>query len=158
MMEGKCSLTDLAKRAGITPRTVKYYIQRGLLPAPLFRGPDTGYEEDYLHRLRAIRRLQERFLPLDAIRVELQRRTPEAIRALAEGGEAFPLAPPKQTANVVEPARAAAADVPAWERWELAPGVELHVSQAAAAQSRALAERLRDIAKQARTEEGLRWR
>jgi len=51
-----------------------------------------------------------------------------------------------------EPTRAAA-DAPAWERWQLAPGLELHVSQAADARSRALADRLRDIAKHSRAGE-----
>src|SRR5262249_18661022 len=88
---GQMRLSDLAERAGIPPRTVRYYVQRGLLQAPRFRGPDTAYEEEHLIRLRAIRRLQERFFPLDAIQVELARMTPDAIRALAEGAEPSPL-------------------------------------------------------------------
>ena len=31
-------LDDLAAAAGVSPRTVRYYVQRGLLPAPPFRG------------------------------------------------------------------------------------------------------------------------
>jgi len=150
-------------------------VQRGLLPAPRFRGPDTAYDEQHLVRLRAIRRLQERFFPLDAIQVELARMTPDAIRALAEGAEPSPL-----TATMPSPASgssssasgprlgSASAQAPAsprglvsarstveqvgasaWERWELAPGLELHLSQAAGAPSRSLAEKLRDIAKNA---------
>ena len=157
-------MAQLAGRAGLAPRTVRYYVQRGLLPAPVFRGADTTYNEDHLLRLKAIRRLQERFLPLDAIQVELQRLSPDGIRALAEGGDAPPLAAAPRAhqgdnrardsgASAPEPPRAAAADAPAWERWPLAPGLELHVSQGADARSRALADKLRDIAKHSRAGE-----
>src|SRR5262252_1912905 len=138
---GQMRLSDLTERAGIPPRTVRYYVQRGLLPAPRFRGPDTAYEEEHLIRLRAIRRLQERFFPLDAIQVELARMTPEAIRALAEGAEPSPLT----ATNAAAPASAA---VPrSATAQELAPGLELHLSEAAGAPSRSLAQKLRDIAK-----------
>jgi DNA-binding transcriptional MerR regulator len=161
---GQWKLAQLAGRAGLTPRTVRYYVQRGLLPPPVFRGVDTTYNEDHLLRLKAIRRLQARFLPLDAIQVELERLNPEAIRALAEGGNAPPLtsAPPMargenrtgdRNASAPDSTKAAAHDAPAWERWQLAPGLELHVSQAADARSRALADELRDIAKHSRAGE-----
>jgi hypothetical protein len=139
-------------------------VQRGLLPAPVFRGADTTYGEEHLLRLKAIRRLQERFLPLDAIQAELQRLGPDGIRALGEGADVPPLAAAPPTgqgenrardsgASAPEPPRAAAADAPAWERWPLAPGLELHVSQGADARSRALADKLRDIAKHSRAGE-----
>jgi len=157
-------LAQLAGRAGLAPRTVRYYVQRGLLPAPVFRGADTTYGEEHLLRLKAIRRLQERFLPLDAIQAELQRLGPDGIRALGEGADVPPLAAAPPTgqgenrardsgASAPEPPRAAAADAPAWERWPLAPGLELHVSQGADARSRALADKLRDIAKHSRAGE-----
>ena len=155
-------LTDLARRAGVPPRTVRYYVQRGLLSAPRFRGPDTAYDEEHLLRLQAIRRLQERFFPLDAIQVELARMTPDAIRALAEGAEPSPLTatmppPPAPSAAIPRsatlqgsapaPASAQVDGGSAWERWELAPGLELHLSQAAGALSRSLAQKLHEIAK-----------
>src|SRR5258708_23069676 len=86
LREGTWSLDELAKRAGLTPRTVRYYVQRGLIPAPRFQGTKTGYAEHNLVRLQAIRRLQDRFLPLVAIKLELQRMTPEQIRVVAKGG------------------------------------------------------------------------
>ena len=48
-------LEELARAAGTSPRTVRYYVQRGLLPAPAFRGKDTAYGPEHLVRLRAIR-------------------------------------------------------------------------------------------------------
>ncbi len=150
---GQWRLAELASRAGITPRTVRYYVQRGLLPPPVFRGADTAYKEDHLLRLRAIRRLQERFFPLDTIQVELERLTPDGIRSLAEGTDVPPLSPARPTTTVPESTRTTTANAHSWERWELAPGLELHVSQAADARSRALADKLRDIAKHPRAGE-----
>jgi len=123
-------LSELAEAAGVSARTVRYYVQRGLLPAPEFRGKDTVYGADHLIRLRAIRRLQERYLPLDAIQVELERRDLAELTKIAAGEEVTTLsaaAPP-----ATPPARAAPG-VPRvtmpdrWERFELAPGVELFV-------------------------------
>src|SRR5262245_56759177 len=76
---------ELARAAKTSSRTVRYYVQRGLLPAPIFRGKDTVYGREHLLRLRAIRRLQEAYFPLDAIAAELARRSPEAIERLADG-------------------------------------------------------------------------
>ena len=80
-------LTDLADEAGVSPRTVRYYVQRGLLPAPAFRGPETAYGREHLLRLKAIKRLQAKYLPLDAIQRELARLGPAELEGLAERGE-----------------------------------------------------------------------
>ena len=89
---GPWKLDELAREAGVAPRTVRYYVQRGLLPPPVFRGPDTVYEERHLLRLLAIRRLQQAFLPLERIAVEIDgldeadslERPREALEALDE--------------------------------------------------------------------------
>lgn len=148
-------LTELAAEAGVSPRTVRYYVQRGLLPAPPFRGPDTVYGKEHLLRLKAIRVLQARFLPLDAIQVELARLDGDALRELAGSSEpAAPLpAPPPRKLSVVEPTAGDAClpspresrqpPVASYRRWELAPGLELHLSDTADAKVQRLAERLR---------------
>ncbi|MCP3136065.1 MerR family transcriptional regulator [Pyxidicoccus xibeiensis] len=153
MTQTEWKLAELAAEVGVSPRTVRYYVQRGLLPAPPFRGPDTVYGEEHLVRLKAIRVLQARFLPLDAIQVELQRLSFDELRKLGEsdatptpptyappppavGGVTLPAAP------VVGPRQEAMAR---YQRWELAPGLELHVSEAADAKVRALAERVRAL-------------
>jgi len=79
------TLAELARRAGVSARTVRYYIQRGLLRAPEFRGPDTQYDESHLLHLQAIRALQEAYRPLDAIATELHGKSAEQLRALAAG-------------------------------------------------------------------------
>lgn len=147
-------LAELAEAAGVSPRTVRYYVQRGLIPAPPFKGPDTVYGEEHLLRLKAIRVLQARFLPLDAIQVELQRLSADELRSLASA-EVTPTPPTygPSTPGVIVVAPAPAAPVvgsrPAvmarYQRWELAPGLELHVSEGADAKVRALAERVRAL-------------
>jgi DNA-binding transcriptional MerR regulator len=78
-------LDELARATGMSARTVRYYVQRGLLPAAAFRGKDTAYGHEHLVRLRAIRRLQEAFFPLDAISAELESRSLAEIERIADG-------------------------------------------------------------------------
>jgi DNA-binding transcriptional MerR regulator len=142
-------LDELAQQADVSARTVRYYVQRGLLPAPVFRGRDTVYSPEHLLRLKAIRRLQEQFLPLDAIQQELERCSPEALRTLAAGGDEGRLTPaaPQVRRQLSSPSlfqrptptREAGER---WQRWELAPGLELHLSERADAEVCRYAEEL----------------
>jgi DNA-binding transcriptional MerR regulator len=86
-------IDDLARAAGTSARTVRYYVQRGLIPAPAFKGKDTAYGHEHLVRLRAIRKMQDAFFPLDAIAVELERRSLDEIENIADGKELPQLAP-----------------------------------------------------------------
>jgi DNA-binding transcriptional MerR regulator len=143
-------LTELAAEAGVSPRTVRYYVQRGLLPAPPFKGPDTVYGEEHRVRLKAIRALQARFLPLEAIQVELARLSLEELKALAHAGPpplpGPPAVPPPGGEPVKRPPPVPSPDgVTRWVRWELAPGLELHLSDTADEKTRALAEHLRAL-------------
>lgn len=65
------ALTELADLAGVTPRTVRFYLSQGLLPSPGTTGPGVKYGEEHLDRLRLIRRLQREHLPLAEIRSRL---------------------------------------------------------------------------------------
>jgi len=69
MSESDClyNVDELAERAGVSRRTVRYYIQRGLLPPPLGLGRGKHYTESHLTLLIRIRELQEDSVPLDAI-------------------------------------------------------------------------------------------
>jgi DNA-binding transcriptional MerR regulator len=78
------SLTDLARRADVTPRTVRYYIGQGLLPGPVGQGPAAHYEDSHLDRLRLIKRLQLQHLPLAEIRSRLEELDDEQIATLAD--------------------------------------------------------------------------
>jgi DNA-binding transcriptional MerR regulator len=133
-------LDELAERAGVSPRTVRYYVQRGLLPAPEFKGPDTAYGEEHLHRLRAIRVLQERHLPLDAIEATLASRSAEEIARIGKGKVPDAVDAPPMVSR--SPAVEAPPAVERVTRHRLAPGLELIVSDHATPEVRALADSL----------------
>ncbi len=62
-------IDELAHRASVPSRTIRYYTQQGLLPPPRLKGRVGYYSETHLERLRLIKELQEkRFLPLSVIR------------------------------------------------------------------------------------------
>ena len=75
-------LQELCTEAGVTPRTVRYYIQQGLLPAPEPQGPATRYGQGHLDRLRLIRDLQAEHQPLAVIRQRLEDLPDEDIHRL----------------------------------------------------------------------------
>jgi DNA-binding transcriptional MerR regulator len=84
------SLTELADLAGVTPRTVRYYMSQGLLPSPGASGPGAKYDDTHLGRLRLVRRLQREHLPLAEIRQRLEGLDDTAIATLAEAPAAVP--------------------------------------------------------------------
>jgi Ca-activated chloride channel family protein len=129
-------IDELAHAAGMSVRTVRYYVQRGLLPAAAFRGKDTAYDRGHLARLKAIRRLQEAFFPLDAIAVELEGKSLHEIEQIADG-KVKPVSPlgrePEREPDREreDSARAAIARQAArlYRRIELFPGVDLTVAE-----------------------------
>src|ERR1044071_7374894 len=64
-------IDELAARAGVSRRTVRYYVQRGLLPPPEGLGRGKHYTEQHLTALVRIRELQESSVPLDEIAARL---------------------------------------------------------------------------------------
>ena len=75
-------LAQLSEQAGVSQRTVRYYIQQGLLPSPDARGPGAHYGIEHLERLTLIRKLQREHLPLGEIRRRLEALGPDEIREL----------------------------------------------------------------------------
>lgn len=75
-------LKTLSAQAGVTPRTVHFYLQQGLLPSPLGGGRGARYAEGHLARLRLIRRLQKQHLPLAEIRRRLEMLSDDDVRDL----------------------------------------------------------------------------
>lgn len=98
------SIAELAERGGVTRRTVRYYVQRGLLPTPLGTGRGPHYTTEHLQRLIHIRTLQDAGVPLAEIATRL------------DGG---PLPPVSAPAPLPERST--------WRRLVLADGIELHV-------------------------------
>ncbi|GAB3556802.1 DNA-binding transcriptional MerR regulator [Actinopolyspora lacussalsi] len=67
------TIDELAARAGVTVRTVRFYASRGLLPPPRLRGRVGLYGADHLARLDLIRELQNLGFTLTAIEGHLER-------------------------------------------------------------------------------------
>lgn len=100
------TLDELAARAGgVTPRTIRYYIQLGLVDRPDGETRAATYGERHLEQLLEIRRFQEGGLTL------------EQIAELREHG-----------ARALEPIRPRLpGTVEVWSRVTLTDGVELHI-------------------------------
>jgi DNA-binding transcriptional MerR regulator len=163
-------LAELSDRARVTPRTVRYYIQQGLLRAPASTGPGAKYGEDHLNRLRLIRRLQQGHLPLAEIRRRLETLSETEVRDLLSEGvrvseaKAPPsesaanyargllsarLAPnPGQLGSPAPPAPPLAAERSQWERISLTPDLELHLRRPLSREHNKLVERLLTYARQ----------
>jgi DNA-binding transcriptional MerR regulator len=78
-------ILELVQASGVPRRTIRYYVQRGLLPPPEGAGRGHFYREDHLRRLLNIRDLQDQGLTLEEILVLLED------RGKAEAAEAPPL-------------------------------------------------------------------
>jgi DNA-binding transcriptional MerR regulator len=136
-------LEDLARAAGVSPRTVRYYVQRGLLPAPTFRAKDTAYDQRHLLLLRAIKKLQEAFFPLDAIASTLANVTEDELSAIANGTSKLT---PTQAVKLATSVATTVDHGETVTRYDLVEGVELLVSGHASARARALVEEIVKLA------------
>ncbi len=157
-------LTELSDRAGVTPRTVRYYVQQGLLPSPGMRGPGARYDGRHLDRLNLIKRLQREHLPLAEIRRRLEALDDSAVRRLVQAKPEPPASSAlayvrdvlagkyvmreteEATVPRSEPVRVA--ERSQWERITLAPDVELHVRRPLAREQNRIVERLIGYARQ----------
>jgi len=104
---------ELADAAGLTRRAIRFYVQRGLLPAPLGVGRGRHYDPSHLDRLRRLQELQAAGHSLDAIG-----------RILANGGgtASAPLPSPPEPPRRAKPTLSAEL----WTRLRVGEGVELH--------------------------------
>jgi DNA-binding transcriptional MerR regulator len=102
------AIGDLAELADVSRRTVRYYVQEGLLPAPFGVGRGNHYGREHLDQLLKVKALQESGRTLVEIRRLLHGKGRETARAdsVAEQG----------------------VERTAYRRLTLAPGVELHVA------------------------------
>jgi len=96
------TISQLAERAGVTPRTIRYYTAEGLLPRPDARGQYALYGVEHLLRLQLIARLKDAYLPLGEIKARIEYLGADQIRALLEEDRAASdLAPPSNAAEYV---------------------------------------------------------
>ncbi len=70
----KLSLDQLSEQSGVPGRSIRFYIQKGLLPAPQGERRGAWYTPEHLADLLRIRQWQESGLSLDAIAGLLQAR------------------------------------------------------------------------------------
>jgi DNA-binding transcriptional MerR regulator len=100
------SLQEVATLAGTSGRTVRYYIELGLIDRPDGETRAATYGPRHLERLIQIRKWQEAGLSLEEIR-----------EAIDHGRQ------PAQSG----PRKSAAGSAEVWSRLTLADGVELHI-------------------------------
>jgi DNA-binding transcriptional MerR regulator len=135
------SIGDLAAAAGVSRRTLHFYVQRGLLQPPAGRGRGARYTDAHLARLLQIKTWQEQGMPLQEIRERLEGRGPHPPRGPDEGERMYlerrseePEPDGRAALRRLEvPAGAATtgtAGAPgaAWFRQPLVAGFELHVA------------------------------
>lgn len=108
MANDRYAVGELADLGGVSRRTVRYYVQEGLIPPPLGVGRGDHYGREHLDRLLQVKALQEAGRTLDEIRQLLDAGAVTTTRAAS--AVARPL--PREV----------------WRRVTVAPGVELHVS------------------------------
>lgn len=77
-MEYKVS--ELAEKAGVTKRTIHYYISKGLLLPPEGSGVNSVYNDEHLNRILLIKKLQSEYMPLNKIREYILENPTEEIR------------------------------------------------------------------------------
>jgi DNA-binding transcriptional MerR regulator len=103
------AIGDLADLAGVSRRTVRYYVQEGLLPAPLGLGRGSHYGPAHLEQLLKVKAMQESGRTLDEIK-----------RALGGKEERAPHDHAAASDRSLERS--------VWRRITIGPGVELHLS------------------------------
>lgn len=81
------SLQELSEQTGVEQRTIRSYVERGLLPGPETLGRGARYPHEALDRLRVMQLLRDanRDLSLDQIRVLLQSLSPAQVADIASG-------------------------------------------------------------------------
>jgi DNA-binding transcriptional MerR regulator len=88
-------ISELAEKANVTVRTIRYYMDEGLLPVPTTRSKYALFTQEHLDRLELIRRLKEIHLPLEEIKRLLQETSDqEIVRLLTLQDEQGKISPP----------------------------------------------------------------
>ena len=106
MPKKKYTIQELSDLTGFSRRTIRYYIQEGLLDPPSGRGRGGFYYDSHINKLSKIKSLQDQGLKLDSIAEILKQ-------------------PETQSAMVKEP------DIPppreVWIKHPLIEGIEIHI-------------------------------
>lgn len=128
MDDVRYNIRELVRESDVPRRTIRYYVQRDLLPPPHGAGRGHYYTADHLERLRRIRQLQEQGRSLDEIALLLTRPDDRLTASLAAPPATLreAAAPPvDQPEPVAEPDPSA---LELYRRLPIAPGVDLQLS------------------------------
>lgn len=106
MLKKQYSIQELSELTGYSRRTIRYYIQEGLLHPPSGRGRGGFYYDSHINKLSKIKSLQDKGLKLESI-AELLRQ-PEALSAKVKEADT----PPSREI---------------WIKHPLADGIEIHI-------------------------------
>jgi DNA-binding transcriptional MerR regulator len=148
---GTLRMSDLVAATGATPRAVRFYVERGLLPKAEGRGTGLIYTEEHVLRLRAVRHFRAQRLTVAQIRARLASLSPAELARLGAPPSPSGASPPATSGTATsktQPAPSSSGDAarswPAerWERLALLPGLELHVRADAGPLVRRLAEEI----------------
>jgi len=108
------SIAELAQRTGVSRRTVRFYVQRGLIPPPYGRGRGRHYGDEHLEALLRVRALKAEG---------------HTLADLEKGGEAaLPEPATPKRATTTRPTGRRKRPGRMWVRQTVAPGYELHVA------------------------------
>jgi DNA-binding transcriptional MerR regulator len=135
MNQGRYLIEELCRLTGFSRRTVRYYVQEGLVNPPAGRGRGGYYSDLHAAQLARIRVLQEQGYRLDAIRGMLAPQLAPETADAAEPARAAMVAPGVADEPIADASRSpmttptpAASPRSSWTRHVVARGVELHVS------------------------------
>jgi DNA-binding transcriptional MerR regulator len=117
------AIGELATLGAVSRRTVRYYVQEGLISPPLGLGRGNHYSAEHLEQLLRVKAMQESGRTLDEIRRALDQMPSRRPSEMPVRDETLPRS--------------------LWRRIALTPGVELHVTSGARLPSPA---RLRELA------------
>jgi len=90
-MQSEYWISELAALAGVSARTIRYYIQEGILPQPEIRGKYAVFTDEDRNRLKLIKRFKEAYLPLNRIRELLNELDDRQIVSLLEDFDQDPV-------------------------------------------------------------------
>lgn len=141
------TIRQLAERAGVTQRTIRYYTDEGLIDAPVDKVRMPRYTERHLLQLQAAAHLKASYMPLRVIRArlaglgdtelqELISSVPQPVNVVHESAVEYAVAqhhvpqvihgkhtvPDVAEADTVAPA----SDTRRWYRVVIDDGIELH--------------------------------
>jgi len=89
-MDTQYTIEELSTQSGISRRTIHFYVQQGVLPAPAGAGLGARYTADHLLRLQAVPILRQQGQRLDQIRELFGRLSTDEIRRVVNAAHLPP--------------------------------------------------------------------